>query len=232
MRHVILDTETTGLKVREGDRIVEVGCLELVNYQPTGRSFQSYVNPERPVSAKTTEITGITDDQLVNEPKFAEIVDAFLEFIGDDKLVIHNAEFDLGFINGELERLNLPLIERSRTIDTLAIARKKFPGSPASLDALCRRFKIDNSARDKHGALLDSELLAEVYLELMGGRQPGLIFQAGTAAGGTSETASETQSRTPQPRRSGELAARISDAERAAHEAFLDQLPASAMWRH
>ncbi len=228
MRQIILDTETTGLSADQGDRIIEIGCLELLHYQPTGKSFQTYLDPECAVSAKTIEITGITDAQLVGQPKFADAVEDFLSFIGNDPLVIHNADFDIGFLNAELKRVGRPPLERVRVIDTLSMARKKFPGSPASLDALCRRFNIDNSAREKHGALLDSELLAEVYLELMGGRQPGLIFQAGQSADSTQDS----HTRTPQARRGHALESRLSDSEMSAHQAFLDGLPVSAMWRH
>jgi len=228
MRHIILDTETTGLRADEGDRIVEIGCLEVVHYQPSGKTFQSYLDPERPVSAKTTEITGITDETVRGQPKFADIVEDFLAFIGDAKLVMHNADFDVSFLNAELKRAGYPEIDRGRVIDTLAIARKKFPGSPASLDALCRRFGVDNSARDKHGALLDSELLAEVYLELMGGRQPGLIFQSGHPQ----EQETQNGQRRPQSRRATALPSRIRPEEVQAHDAFLEQLPVSAMWRH
>lgn len=233
-REIILDTETTGLDPKKGDRIIEIGCLELENLQPTGRQFQAYINPERSVSEKTIEITGLTDAHLVDKPVFADIVESFLEFIGDDPLIIHNASFDMGFLNAELERAQRPILSRNIVIDTLDIARKKFPGSPASLDALCRRFNIDNSNREKHGAILDSELLAEVYLELMGGRQPGLIFQANASQETRNEKGDKlrhTENR-PQARRETELSARLTAHELEAHERFLDKLPASAMWRH
>ena len=171
LREIILDTETTGLSHQAGHRIIEIGCLELINHIPTGKHFHVYINPERDVPAESTAITGLTYDFLKDYPIFSSIVDDFLAFIQNDKLVIHNAGFDIGFLNSELARVNQPHIEWHRVTDTLSMARQKFPGSPASLDALCKRFQIDLSRRDKHGALLDSELLAQVYLELLGGRQ-------------------------------------------------------------
>lgn len=173
MREIVLDTETTGLDPLTGHRIVEIACIELVNKLPTGRHFQTYVNPERDMPADAEAVHGLTSAFLADKPRFAEIVDQLLEFIGDATLVIHNAEFDLAFLNAELARCDRPPLGH-RIVDTLQIARRKFPGAQASLDALCRRFAIDNSARTKHGALLDAELLAEVYLELVGGRQAGL----------------------------------------------------------
>ncbi len=173
MREVVLDTETTGLDARGGDRIVEIACVELLNHLPTGRHFQSYVNPERDISTGAYDVHGLSGDFLAGQPRFADIVDGFLAFLGEAPLVIHNAEFDLGFVNAELARLERPALASARALDTLAMARRKFPGAQASLDALCRRFAIDNAARARHGALLDAELLAEVYLELIGGRQAG-----------------------------------------------------------
>ncbi|MCI5059516.1 MAG: DNA polymerase III subunit epsilon [Alphaproteobacteria bacterium] len=175
MREIVLDTETTGMDPAEGDKLVEIGCVELVNHIPTGRTYHQYINPERDVPAEAVAVHGLTTEHLKNEPTFGEIVGDFLDFLGEDsKLVIHNAEFDIKFINAELATFGFPAINNKRVIDTLMIARQKFPGSPANLDALCRRFNIDNSNRTLHGALLDSELLAEVYLELLGGRQRGL----------------------------------------------------------
>jgi DNA polymerase-3 subunit epsilon len=178
MREIVLDTETTGLNAANGDRIIEIACLELVNHLPTGRQFQRYLNPERAVSSDALAIHGLSDEFLADKPKFAEIVEELFAFIGDSPLVIHNAEFDIGFVNAELARMERPSLPLERATDTVGIARRKFPGAPASLDALCRRFGIDNSARTKHGALLDAELLAEVYLELVGGRQAGLELVA------------------------------------------------------
>lgn len=178
MREIIFDTETTGFDPESGDRIVEIGCVEAVNQIPTGRSFHKYINPERDMPAGAFAIHGLSEEFLRGHPVFAEVVAEFLDFIGDAALVAHNAEFDVKFINAELKKLGFPAISMTRVVDTLAIARRKFPGSPSSLDALCKRFNIDNSSRTKHGALLDAELLAEVYLELMGGRQVGFALVA------------------------------------------------------
>ncbi|MEL7259379.1 MAG: DNA polymerase III subunit epsilon, partial [Pseudomonadota bacterium] len=172
MREIVLDTETTGFEPEQGDRIVEIGGVELFNHVPTGKTFHKYINPERSMPNEAFEVHGLGDDFLRDKPLFSEVAQDFLDFVGDAKLVIHNAAFDMKFLNAELGWLQLPQLPWDQAIDTLAIARKKFPGSPASLDALCRRFGIDNSDRTLHGALLDSEILAEVYLELIGGRQP------------------------------------------------------------
>ena len=178
MREVVLDTETTGLSPEEGHRIVEIGCLELINHLPTGRKFHSYLNPDRDIPVEATAIHGLAHKDLLGQPRFADQVEPFLRFIGDDTLVIHNAGFDLNFLNAELDRLSLALIEPNRAVDTLLLARQKFPGSPASLDALCKRFSINNSMRARHGALLDADLLAQVYVELIGARQTTLGFAA------------------------------------------------------
>jgi len=174
MREIVLDTETTGMDPAKGDRIVEIGCVELESHVPTGRTLHMYLNPERDVPAEVVAVHGLTAEFLSNHPTFAEVVDKFVDFIGEDVLVIHNAEFDVKFLNAELRTLGFPAIQMRRVIDTVMLARRKFPGSPANLDALCRRFNIDLSSRTLHGALLDSQLLAEVYLELLGGRQHGL----------------------------------------------------------
>lgn len=175
MREIVLDTETTGMDPVDGDKLVEIGCIELENHMPTGRTYHQYINPERDVPAEAVAVHGLTYERLKKEPTFGEVVGDFLDFIGNDaKLVIHNAEFDMKFINAEIKTYGFASVDPKRVIDTLAMARKKFPGSPANLDALCRRFNIDNTSRTLHGALLDSELLAEVYLELLGGRQRGL----------------------------------------------------------
>lgn len=178
MREIVLDTETTGMDPAKGDRIVEIGCVELINHVPTGKHLHLYLNPERDVPAEAVAVHGLTWDFLKKHPTFAEVVDKFTDFVGDDMLVIHNAEFDVKFLNAELRTLGFPALQMKRVTDTVAMARRKFPGSPASLDALCRRFGIDASARTLHGALLDSELLAEVYLELLGGRQHGLTLDS------------------------------------------------------
>ncbi len=181
MREMILDTETTGLDPAE-HRLVEIACIELVNHLPTGRSFQRYLNPERDMHEDAQRVHGLTAEFLADKPKFAEIVDEFLDFVGDAGLVIHNADFDMGFINAELARAKRPAIDRARATDTVTLARRKFPGQPASLDALCQRFAIDNTHRTLHGALLDAELLAEVYLELIGGRQATMTLVAAGSA--------------------------------------------------
>jgi DNA polymerase-3 subunit epsilon len=175
MREIVLDTETTGMDPADGDKLVEIGCVELENHMPTGRTYHQYINPEREVPAEAVAVHGLTSERLKKEPVFGEVVGDFLDFIGSDaKIIIHNAAFDMKFINAEMKTYGFASLDPKRVIDTLVMARKKFPGSPANLDALCRRFSVDNAGRTLHGALLDSELLAEVYLELLGGRQRGL----------------------------------------------------------
>lgn len=182
MREIVLDTETTGLSPANGDRVVEIGCIELIDHLPTGEEFHVYINPERDMPTPAFEVHGLSQEFLSGHPVFSAVVEDFLAFIGNDPLIIHNASFDLGFLNAELAACKKPEISESRAIDTLILARNKFPGAQASLDALCRRFGIDLSAREKHGALLDSHLLAEVYLELIGGRQHGLGLGSDAAA--------------------------------------------------
>lgn len=171
LREIVLDTETTGLNCNDGDRIVEIGCVELINHVPSGVTYQTYINPQRQMSKEASEISGINDDFLKDKPIFADIADDFLNFVRNDTLVIHNAKFDITFLNSELERLNKRTFKLNEVVDTLDIARKKFFGAPVNLDALCKRFNIDNSAREKHGALIDCMLLAEVYVNLLGGKQ-------------------------------------------------------------
>lgn len=178
MREIILDTETTGLNPSGGDRIVEIGCVELFNHVATGKTYHQYVNPQRPMPEEAFKIHGLSNDFLAGFPIMSDVIDDFLRFVGKSTLVIHNAEFDLGFINSELERLKKPFIDIRNTIDTVKLARKKFPGASVSLDALCKRFQIDNSNRVLHGALLDADLLSSVYLELLGGKQPDLELNA------------------------------------------------------
>lgn len=178
MREIVLDTETTGFEPSEGHRLIEIGCVEVINYIPTGRTYHQYINPEREVPPEAVAVHGITDEFLVDKPVFSQIYTEFLDFIGAARLVIHNAEFDMKFLNAELSAVGHKKIPMKQSFDTLQVAREKFPGSPANLDALCRRFNIDNSNREFHGALLDAELLAEVYLELMGGRQCGLALES------------------------------------------------------
>lgn len=178
LREVVLDTETTGLDPGSGHRVVEIGCVELINHLPTGRTFQAYLNPERAMPSDAFAIHGLSNDFLSRQKRFAEVADDFVAFIGDSPVVAHNAAFDIGFINAEFALAKRPAFKPSKVIDTVRLARRKFPGAQASLDALCRRFGINLSERAKHGALLDAELLAEVYLELVGGRQPGLTLSA------------------------------------------------------
>ena len=227
MREIVLDTETTGFEPAEGHRIVEIGAIELFNHVPTGNTYHQYINPEREMPKEAFEVHGLGDDFLRDKPRFGEVGRAFLDFIGtDSKLIIHNAAFDMKFLNAELGWADLPLLPMDRSLDTVAIARRKFPGSPASLDALCRRFGIDNSAREKHGALLDSELLAEVYLELIGGRQPDFVLSVAVERQGSSVTESWRPSARPKP-----LPPRISAQEKAAHAAMVEALGGSAIWK-
>ena len=190
MREITLDTETTGINPRDGHRIIEIGALELMHHLPTGRKLHLYINPEREIDDGAVAVHGITSDFLRDKPVFADIVDEFLVFVGDDPMVIHNASFDMGFLNAELIRLDRPVLPMAQSIDTLMMARKKFPGAQANLDALCRRFEIDNSHRDLHGALVDADLLAAVYIELLGGRQPGLSLDSDNQAQAVEQGAS------------------------------------------
>lgn len=226
MREIVLDTETTGFDPESGDRIVEIGAVELFNHVATGKTYHQYINPERDMPQEAFEVHGLSIDFLSDKPKFAEIGQAFLDFVGDAKLVIHNASFDMKFLNAELKWMNLPQLPRDQAIDTLEIARKKFPGSPASLDALCRRFGIDNSARTLHGALLDSEILAEVYLELIGGKQPDFALSTIQVQG----TTQQDENWRPQPRQTP-LSPRITDTEKEAHEAFIAKLGENPLWK-
>ncbi|MCB1348654.1 MAG: DNA polymerase III subunit epsilon [Maritimibacter sp.] len=242
MREIVLDTETTGFDAKTGDRMVEIGAIELYNHMPTGNTYHQYINPERDMPQGAFEVHGLGPDLLTppraaengevtlrDKPVFRDIARAFLDFIGDAKLVIHNAKFDVPFLNAELSWINLPQIPMERAIDTLDIARKKFPGSPASLDALCRRFGIDNSHRTLHGALLDSEILAEVYLELIGGRQPGLVL-APVARGNRASDPAQGGDWRPKPR-PAPLASRLTKEEAAAHAAFVDGMGDGALWK-
>lgn len=229
MREIVLDTETTGFDPLTGDRIVEIGAIELMNHLPTGRTFHVYINPERPMPQEAFEVHGLGDDFLRDKPRFAEVAQGFVDFIAQDaKLVIHNAQFDMKFLNAELKGAGFPVMPYSRAIYTLELARSRFPGAQNSLDALCRRFRIDNSNRTLHGALLDSELLAEVYLALKGGRQPGLVLDgSGPGLGGTGAQAQGATPRGPRPRA---LPPRITAAEAEAHAAFVAKLGDKAVW--
>jgi DNA polymerase-3 subunit epsilon len=224
MREIVLDTETTGLDPSSGHRVVEIGCIELINCIPTSATFHVYLNPEREMPAEAEAIHGLSTAFLADKPKFAEIVENFLEFLGDAKLVIHNAGFDVSFLNAELDRLKRQAILRDRVIDTLALARRRHPGGPNRLDDLCARYGIDNSRRTKHGALLDAELLAEIYAELIGGRQARFSLDRERAVVRT-VTANSAKER-PAP-----LAPRLTTDEAKAHQTLLASLGAEAIWR-
>jgi DNA polymerase-3 subunit epsilon len=225
MREIVLDTETTGLDPLQGHRLVEVGCIELINRIPSGQSFHRYLNPERDMPGEAFAIHGLSDEFLREKPLFAHVADELLAFLGDAALVIHNAAFDLGFLNAELERAGRPALGRERLVDTLLLARRKHPGGANRLDDLCVRYAIDNTRRTKHGALLDAELLAEVYIELIGARQAQLILsQAGVDGDGASEGFAQIRVR------STPLVVRVSDEERAAHRQFVATLGSSAIW--
>ncbi|GAB4146412.1 MAG: DNA polymerase III subunit epsilon [Sphingomonadales bacterium] len=229
MREIVLDTETTGFDPYEGHRVVEIGCVELVNLLPTGLHFQAYLNPERPMPLEAFQVHGLSDGFLADKPLFAAIAQDFLGFIGEDaRLIAHNADFDMRFINWELQNAGLPALPMSRVRDTVSMARRALPGMRVTLDNLCRRFNIDLSARQKHGALLDAELLAEVYLELSGGRQNRLALASAAAStplpGGPAAAAAA--SRKPRPRRHFAPSAE----EKAAHQAFIDTM-SDPLWR-
>lgn len=226
VREIILDTETTGLDPATGDRIVEIGAVELLNHLPTGRTYHVYINPERDMPREAEAVHGLSSAFLKDKPVFATVAQEFLEFIGDAALIIHNASFDMAFINAELGFVRLPSIPPERVVDTLHIARQKHPGAANSLDALCRRYGIDNSKRTKHGALLDSELLAEVYLELIGGRQTALILEASVTKKAAAVVAAQIAQQRPVP-----LASRLTDEERTAHAAFVAGLGENALWK-
>lgn len=229
MREIVLDTETTGFEPEEGHRIVEIGAVELVNHLPTGRTYHQYINPDRAMPAEAYEVHGLGDDFLRVQPRFVDVAQAFVDFITDSRLVIHNAAFDMRFLNAELGWAGRPLLPMEQALDTLAIARRRFPGAPASLDALCRRFGVDNTARQKHGALLDSEILAEVYLELIGGRQPDFQLGPRVGARATPGEADDGKWRPgPRPR---PLQQRLSEAEATAHEAFVESLGDDCIWK-
>lgn len=229
MREIVLDTETTGLDPSQGHRIIEIGCLELNNRNATSAFYHTYVNPQRDVPEEARRISNVSTEFLQDKPLFADVADAFLEFIGDSPLVIHNAEFDLKFLNSELGRLKKPLIELKRATDTVLIARKKFPGSPASLDALCRRFNIslDERKAKGHGAMLDVELLAQVYVELLGGRQQGLELVAKNSVVPGPEL-----KRASAQKRSAPLPSRLTDEEKARHEELVNGLGSQAIWKN
>ncbi|WP_316159333.1 DNA polymerase III subunit epsilon [Bradyrhizobium sp. SZCCHNRI3042] len=225
MREIVLDTETTGLDALRGDRLVEIGCVEIINRMPTGQVYHRYINPERDMPAEAFAVHGLSSEFLADKPLFHEIVEEFLEFIGDARLVIHNASFDIGFINAELDRVKRAAIPRDRLVDTLLLARRKHPGVSNRLDDLCSRYAIDNSRRTKHGALLDAELLAEVYVDLVGARQSQLILTQDSQ-----EIRIGSAGETPRRQREQPLLPRVTDAEREAHRAFIATLGDKPIW--
>jgi DNA polymerase III subunit epsilon len=226
MREIVLDTETTGLDPHQGHRLIEVGCIELLNRIPSGQTFHRYVNPQRDVPAEAFAIHGLSGDFLKDKPLFADVADELIAFIGEAPLVAHNASFDLNFINAEFERAGRAPIARDRVVDTLLLARRKHPGSPNRLDDLCTRYSIDNSRRVKHGALLDAEILAEVYLELVGGRQAQLIL---VETGNETAAAGMGRAHAIRPRPIA-LPPRLTEAERTAHADFRAGLGEHAIW--
>jgi len=224
---IILDTETTGLDPEKGDRLVEIGCVELVNAVPTGRTFHAYLDPERDIPEDAVRIHGLTRDFLKGKPKFAQVASDLVSFLGESTIVIHNAEFDMKFINSELRRCERPPIAMGRVIDTLAMARRKHPGASNTLDALCARYKVDNSKRTKHGALLDAELLAEVYVELCGGRQKALVLEsARKPAGPVIAQGEQSYIQT----RIKELPSLVSGEEGTAHRNAIAPLGDKGLW--
>jgi len=227
LREIVLDTETTGTDHAAGDRVIEIGCVEMINHIPTGESYHVYINPQRPVSAGALAVHGLSDAFLADKPLFSDIADSFIGFITDARLVIHNAPFDVGFLNAEFARTGHPSIRMENVLDTLSMARRKHPGAPNNLDALCNRYNIDNTRRTKHGALLDAEILAEVYIELIGGKQTDLglaVTQARAEILG-----SEARHGAPRERRIPP--ARLTDAEREAHASFLAEFKGEPIWR-
>ena len=231
MREIVFDTETTGLRAEGGDRIVELGAVELENRFPTGRTFHHYINPEnRQVDPEALAVHGLSNEFLADKPSFGEVASEFLDFVGDGHLVAHNASFDMGFLNAELSRLKLTAFPSERVIDTLFIARRRHPMGPNSLDALCQRYGIDNTRRTKHGALLDSELLAEVYIELNGGRQASLSLDAETETGQTTvsvDVVGGERRRRPFP-----LPSRLTTADIENHRDFVATLGDKAVWKN
>jgi DNA polymerase-3 subunit epsilon len=229
LREIVLDTETTGLDPTKGDRLIEIGCIELYNRIPTGREYHQFINPDRDVPPEAEAVHGISTQFLRDKPRFQDIADAFLEFIAGDMLVIHNAQFDVSFLSAELVRLGKAPIAMSRVIDTLALARRKHPAGPNSLDALCKRYGVDNSKRTKHGALMDSLLLADVYVELLGERQATLgLAQSAGGKNGAARNAGPSQRKAAQ--RPVALPPRINEETEAAHRAFIETLGPNAIW--
>ena len=229
MREIVLDTETTGLDPTQGHRIVEIGAVELWNQMPTGKTYHQYINPQRSMPEEAFAVHGLSEAFLSDKPIFEKIAQEFLDFVQDSKMVIHNASFDMRFLNHELSNLNLRTLPNDQAIDTLMIARRKFPGASVSLDSLCRRFNIDNSMRTLHGALLDSEILAEVYLELTGGRQPDFeLGQSITLVKNDGQAQNQGSVQIIRPRA---LTSRLTQEEKDAHNAFVKTLGDEALWK-
>ena len=226
MREIVVDTETTGLDPLRGDRLVEIGCVEMFNHMPTGQTFHVYINPQRDMPQEAYAVHGLSREFLADKPPFAAVADEFLAFIADAPLIIHNASFDASFLNAELEKVGRTALPRERLVDTLLLARRKHPGGSNRLDDLCARYKIDNSKRIKHGALLDAELLAEVYIELIGARQTSLGLATVAAGAAETRTVSATMLTRATP-----LTPRITDAERVAHREFVATLGDEAIWK-
>ncbi|MDA9623570.1 DNA polymerase III subunit epsilon [Rhodobiaceae bacterium] len=227
MREIVLDTETTGLSPDKGDRVVEIGCVELINHVPTSNTFQVYLNPEREMDEGAQRIHGLTNEFLQDKPKFEAIAEDFISYIGESKIIAHNATFDINFLNSELSRLNKAKISQERVIDTLKIAREKYPGARNSLDALCKRFFVDNSNRKLHGALLDSELLAEVYLELIGGKEPDLALAEEAR---THKLPEKELIIKASIKRENELKPRLTKEDQIKHKEFIDTLKVKPVW--
>lgn len=227
MREIVLDTETTGLDARGADRIIEIGCIEIYNRIPTGEEYHCYINPKRDVPAEAEAVHGLSTMFLMDKPPFESVADSFLDFIKDDVLVIHNAPFDIGFLNAEFDRLSIPALEMNRVVDTLQLARRKHPSGPNNLDALCKRYGIDNSKRIKHGALMDSLLLADVYVELLGERQAALSL---AIDGGGAGSAQKARHQKKALKRSKPLKPRLTQEDVRAHQAFVKTLGPDALW--
>lgn len=223
MRQIVLDTETTGLDPRSGDRVIEVAAIELFNFMPTGATFHRVIDPERDVPEEATRVHGFTAEMLRGKPRFADIAEEMLDFLGEDEIIAHNAPFDFGFLDAELVLAGLPKLNRARMVDSLEIAKRRYPGLPNSLDALCRRLGVDNSMRSSHNALLDVKLLAEVFLQLMGGKQPGLDLAAAPSRPALAAAAAERVAWVPRP-------ILVPEAEAAAHAAFVAKKLKDALW--
>lgn len=227
MREIVLDTETTGFDPKGGDRIVEIGCIELVNHIPSGVEYHCFLDPERDMPQSAFDVHGLSGEFLTGKPLFADVAEDFLKFIDQDRLIIHNASFDIGFLNAELEKTIGKQIEMDRVVDSLALARRKHPGASNSLDALCKRYGVDTSQRTKHGAIIDCMLLAAVYIELIGGHQAGLDLARGAGASSSGAAGLAATLARPEP-----LASRLSKSEEEAHRLFISTMGSEALWNN